>query len=186
MVTFRGNGTRKVRTPWWRGRETRPAGFNGSLHQKARCPRLRQRSPGEGNVTSAGSNRPGPPAFQRRLAVANTLKVRLQPQPVQFNFYGLRWALRDAEVSYVVDRMSRELGPVLVTRTAPHTKGDVMEKLLLTPEEAGEVLGVGRSRVYDLMRTRELQSVRIGKSRRVPAAAVQAYVDQLTEREAVL
>ena len=47
-----------------------------------------------------------------------------------------------------------------------------MEKLLLSPEEAAEVLGVGRSRVYDLMRTRQLTSVRIGKSRRVPVAAV--------------
>jgi excisionase family DNA binding protein len=45
-----------------------------------------------------------------------------------------------------------------------------MEKLLLSPEEAAHALGVGRSRVYDLMRTRQLLSVRIGKSRRVPVA----------------
>ena len=62
----------------------------------------------------------------------------------------------------------------------------IMERLLLTPEEAAEVLGVGRSRVYDLMRRRELVSVRIGKSRRVPVAAVRAYVELLTEREALV
>ena len=56
-----------------------------------------------------------------------------------------------------------------------------MEKLLLSPEEAAEVLGVGRSRVYDLMRKRELASVRIGKSRRVPVAALRTYVERLTE-----
>jgi len=61
-----------------------------------------------------------------------------------------------------------------------------MEKLLLSPEEAAEVLGVGRSRVYDLMRKRELLSVRIGKSRRVPVAAVQSYVERLTELEALV
>jgi len=61
-----------------------------------------------------------------------------------------------------------------------------MEKLLLSPEEAAEVLGVGRSRVYDLMRTRELLSVRIGKSRRVPVAAVQSYVERLTELETLV
>lgn len=59
-----------------------------------------------------------------------------------------------------------------------------MEKLLLTAEEAGAILGVGRSRIYDLMRTRQLHSVRIGKSRRIPASAVQAFVNQLTEGEA--
>ena len=56
-----------------------------------------------------------------------------------------------------------------------------MEKLLLTPEEAAELLGVGRSRLYDLMRKRELRSVRIGKCRRVPVAALKAYVERLTQ-----
>jgi excisionase family DNA binding protein len=56
-----------------------------------------------------------------------------------------------------------------------------MEKLLLTPEEAAELLCVGRSRLYDLMRKRELVSVRIGKCRRVPVAALKAYVERLTE-----
>lgn len=61
-----------------------------------------------------------------------------------------------------------------------------MEKLLLSPEEAAEALGVGRSRVFDLMRRRELLSVQIGKSRRVPVAAVRAYVERLTEQESLV
>jgi excisionase family DNA binding protein len=44
---------------------------------------------------------------------------------------------------------------------------------------------VGRSRVYDLMRTRQLPSVRIGKSRRVTVAAVHAYVERLAEQDAL-
>ncbi|MFL6135783.1 MAG: helix-turn-helix domain-containing protein [Nocardioidaceae bacterium] len=59
------------------------------------------------------------------------------------------------------------------------------EKLLLSPEEAAQALGLGRSRVYDLIRTRRLDSVRIGKSRRIPVAAVHAYVEHLTEQEAL-
>ena len=61
-----------------------------------------------------------------------------------------------------------------------------MEKLLLSPEEVAEVLGLGRSRIYDLMRTRELQSVRIGKSRRVPVAAVHAFVEHLATKDVQL
>jgi excisionase family DNA binding protein len=60
---------------------------------------------------------------------------------------------------------------------------EYVEKLLLSPEEAAEALGVGRSRVYDLIRTRQLLSVRIGKSRRVPVAAVHAYVERLAEQD---
>jgi excisionase family DNA binding protein len=72
--------------------------------------------------------------------------------------------------------------------TEPRTdrsEEEYMEKLLLSPEEAAEVLGVGRSRVYDLMRTRQLPSVRIGKSRRVTVAAVHAYVERLAEQDAL-
>lgn len=60
-----------------------------------------------------------------------------------------------------------------------------MEKLLLTPEEAAEVLNVGRSTVYDLMRLRLLQSVKLGRSRRIPAIACQALVSKLMEQEPV-
>ena len=57
----------------------------------------------------------------------------------------------------------------------------IMERLLLSPDQVAEALGVCRSRVYDLMRTRVLPSVKIGRARRVPVSAVRAYVDQLTD-----
>ena len=56
-----------------------------------------------------------------------------------------------------------------------------MERLLVSPEEAAESLGVCRSRVYDLMRRRELVSIKIGRSRRIPSAAVREYVLRMAE-----
>lgn len=58
-----------------------------------------------------------------------------------------------------------------------------MEKLLFTIEEAAEVLSVSRSTVYDLMRMRLLDTVLIGRSRRVPASALKDLVDRLREPE---
>ena len=40
-------------------------------------------------------------------------------------------------------------------------------RLLLTPERAAERLDVGRTTVYGLLATGELESVRIGRSRRI-------------------
>ncbi len=60
-------------------------------------------------------------------------------------------------------------------RSAP----SVLDKLLLTPEETAALLSVSRTRVYELMRTKKLESVRIGASRRVPAAALESFVRQL-------
>ncbi|WP_250289509.1 helix-turn-helix domain-containing protein [Frankia sp. CiP1_Cm_nod1] len=54
-----------------------------------------------------------------------------------------------------------------------------MNKLLLTAAEAAAVLGVGRSTVYELMAAGQIESVRIGRSRRIPRAALVAYVDRL-------
>jgi excisionase family DNA binding protein len=59
-----------------------------------------------------------------------------------------------------------------------------MDKLLLTPEEAAEVLGIGRTTVYDLIRLRVLASVKIGKARRVPAEACREFVARLADEHA--
>lgn len=45
---------------------------------------------------------------------------------------------------------------------------DVVERVLLTPTETAQALGIGRSKVYELMATGALASVRIGRCRRVP------------------
>lgn len=59
-----------------------------------------------------------------------------------------------------------------------------MEKLLLSPEEAGEVLGVARSTVYDLMRMGVLASVKIGRRRLVPVAACREMVERMVSESA--
>jgi excisionase family DNA binding protein len=62
----------------------------------------------------------------------------------------------------------------------------VMDKLLLRPEEAAEVLSIGRSRLYELLGSGELASVRIGTSRRVPAQELVSYVERLREETRTL
>ncbi len=55
-----------------------------------------------------------------------------------------------------------------------------MDKLLLTAEEAARTLGIGRTKVYELISTGEIASVKIGAARRVPAEALLSYVRSLT------
>ena len=57
-----------------------------------------------------------------------------------------------------------------------------MEKLLLTPEDAADLLSIGRSKLYELIGDGRLASVRIGASRRVPmSAALVEFVESLQE-----
>lgn len=51
--------------------------------------------------------------------------------------------------------------------------------LLYTVEEAAEVLTISRWKVFDLIRVRELRSVKIGGLRRVPRSAIDEYIARL-------
>ena len=53
-----------------------------------------------------------------------------------------------------------------------------LDKLLLRPAEVGETLGVGRSKVYELLASGDLPSIRIGGSVRVPVEALRAWIDR--------
>jgi excisionase family DNA binding protein len=55
----------------------------------------------------------------------------------------------------------------------------VMEKLLYRPKEAAQTLGISRDKLYDLLRTRRLQSVKDGGARFITADALRAYVAKL-------
>jgi excisionase family DNA binding protein len=50
---------------------------------------------------------------------------------------------------------------------------------LLRPEEAAEVLGIGRSTLYELLAAGQIESVHIGKARRIPVASLEQYVERL-------
>jgi len=52
-----------------------------------------------------------------------------------------------------------------------------MERLLLRPVEAAEAIGIGRSKVYELLAKGELPSVRIGGAVRVPVDRLKEWVE---------
>ena len=51
-----------------------------------------------------------------------------------------------------------------------------MEKLLLKPSEVTQVLGIGRSLVYELIARKEIPSIRLGRCIRVPAESLQRWI----------
>ena len=52
-------------------------------------------------------------------------------------------------------------------------------RVLYRVEEAAELLSLSRDRVYQLIRSKQLRSVQVGKCRRVPARALDEYVSRL-------
>jgi len=59
------------------------------------------------------------------------------------------------------------------------------ERILLRPEEVAQRLGVSRTLVYELLSSRRLESIHIGRSRRVPVSALDAFVEAQRQEQAV-
>lgn len=55
--------------------------------------------------------------------------------------------------------------------------------LLLRVEEAALRLGIGRTSMYRLVMSGEVESVQIGGLRRIPAPCLEEYVDRLRHRD---
>jgi excisionase family DNA binding protein len=60
--------------------------------------------------------------------------------------------------------------------------GDRPPRLLLTVEEAAERIGICRAYMFKLIREGDVQSVKVGRLRRVTPAALEDFVARLTGR----
>jgi excisionase family DNA binding protein len=60
--------------------------------------------------------------------------------------------------------------------SAPH---DVLgQRLLLTVSEAAQRLGIGRSLLYELLADGQVESIHVGRLRRIPIDALADYIDR--------
>ena len=60
-----------------------------------------------------------------------------------------------------------------------------MDKLLMNPKEAAEMLSISRSKLYELLAAGKLTSVRIDGCRRIAVDVLRTYVDELRVAEMV-
>ncbi len=61
-----------------------------------------------------------------------------------------------------------------------HKKNNPNKRLLYRVSEAAEVLGVSRSKAYDLVHRRIIPSIKLGDSLRVPVSTLEAWIDEQT------
>ena len=57
-------------------------------------------------------------------------------------------------------------------------------RLLYSVEEAADLLGIGRTFMFHLLATGEIDSFKIGKRRKVPRDALDGYIERLRSEQA--
>lgn len=65
----------------------------------------------------------------------------------------------------------------------PEKRGPV-NIVVYTVDEAAQVLKISRWKIFDLIRTNQLRSVKIGGLRRIPCTAIEEYITQLLKEVA--
>lgn len=66
----------------------------------------------------------------------------------------------------------------MTTTTTPSRE---IPRLLVTPLEAATALGVSRTRVFALLASGAIESVRVGRSRRITVSALEDFVAALRD-----
>lgn len=57
--------------------------------------------------------------------------------------------------------------------------GQPLAPLLLSVEQAAEMLGIARTSMYRLIGTGEVESVQVGRLRRIPMACLEEFIERL-------
>lgn len=85
-----------------------------------------------------------------------------------------------AALSLLVQDATTVLDGVAIPEQYPVVHVTLLEddRLLLTVVEAARRLGISRSLLYELIARDEIQSIRVGRLRRIPVEALTKYVDQ--------
>lgn len=63
-------------------------------------------------------------------------------------------------------------------------RASVPSRLLYSVEEAADLLGIGRTFMFHLLATGEIDSFKIGKRRKVPRDALDGYIERLRSEQA--
>ncbi len=58
-----------------------------------------------------------------------------------------------------------------------------MQPICITPEEAANVLGIGRTFVYELIANGRLESIKLGRRRLIPMEALERLIAELREQQ---
>jgi excisionase family DNA binding protein len=116
-----------------------------------------------------------PAAGSRRMLVRGDMTARITVERIG-----------DSEVRVTLSaeiRVTGDLGSLLRLQGVPAGEADgrgaaVSLQEFLTVGQAAEVLHVSRDNIYDLIRTRQLRSIKVGRSRRISRQWIAQFAEQ--------
>jgi excisionase family DNA binding protein len=99
-----------------------------------------------------------------------------------------RRASADNRATEIADLLARLA--ILMSKQSPDAEAPVPQpiplRVLITVEEAAERLHIGKTKTYALVKAGEIESVLIGRLRRIHIDAINSYAARLTSQQATM
>jgi excisionase family DNA binding protein len=99
-----------------------------------------------------------------------------------------RHASGDARATEIADLLARLM--VLMSQQSPDTQASIPQpitlRVLLTVAEAAQRLRIGKTKTYALVKAGEIESVMIGRLRRIHIDAIDSYTARLANQQATM
>jgi excisionase family DNA binding protein len=89
---------------------------------------------------------------------------------------------RGDEISALLTRLAEILSEQQEEVAAQKPERPAPQRVLLTAEEAAEALGVSRTTVFALIKSGDLESVQIGRLRRIPTDCLRSCVERMATK----
>ncbi|HEX6401718.1 MAG TPA: helix-turn-helix domain-containing protein [Pseudonocardiaceae bacterium] len=94
----------------------------------------------------------------------------------------------DTRATEIADLLARLV--VLMSDQSPDTEAALPQpmpvRVLLTLDEAAERLHIGKTKIYSLVKSGEIESVLIGRLRRIHIDAINSYAARLTSQQTTM
>lgn len=79
-------------------------------------------------------------------------------------------------VIQVIQQIQAPKKDLLFSVSEAKTDDTSIEKLTLKPSEVAEMLSISRNSIYELVRTKQIPSIRFGKNIRIPRRALEHWI----------
>lgn len=89
------------------------------------------------------------------------------------------------EIAATLAKLASLLADQQTDEPAPPVSRTMPQRVLLTVEEAAEQLGIGRTKTYELVKKGEIESIQIGRLRRIPTSAIHEYAARLVNEVSI-
>lgn len=92
-----------------------------------------------------------------------------------------RGQVTSEQLQDLLESLQEEREHVRVMLGLYQLRAQELPRLLVSPEEAADMLGIGRSKLYEIIKTKQLKGLSVGRLQRIPVSELERWIQSQME-----